>query len=192
MGTSIHRDLIMTTTKTTVRYKTSLTLIEALQRYAQEHRHPINRLLHHIGIPLIIVGFLIFLSFINISFANRWHVSFAWLGAVVAAIVYVRLHTWLGSITAFLLFILTALCSLAYPAPTELSGWLLLACLVVGVLCLSVGHWFEKSKSQPWNQVQQTWIAPLFSVICLLQAMRVAHFVGLDTLCAAIAPPPQA
>ncbi|WP_251365644.1 Mpo1-like protein [Coxiella-like endosymbiont of Rhipicephalus sanguineus] len=62
-------------------------LAKQLPEYRLYHSQKANKIVHYIGIPAVILGFLIALSWISISVAIRWHISFTWI-AVIALLVY--------------------------------------------------------------------------------------------------------
>ena len=65
--------------------------MESLARRLAEYRlyrtHRMNKILHYIGIPLIVLALLIVLSWISLSVAVGWHTSFAWI-SVIALLIY--------------------------------------------------------------------------------------------------------
>ncbi|WP_304985422.1 Mpo1-like protein [Coxiella-like endosymbiont] len=55
---------------------------QKLPEYRLYHNEKANKIAHYIRIPAVILDFLVALSWISISVAIRWHISFTWIAVI--------------------------------------------------------------------------------------------------------------
>ncbi len=139
---------------------------ELLSIYQQEHQSKINRLMHYIGIPAIIFGLFIYLSWVNLDFGTVWKISFSWILLILVAIYYFWLGQYkLATVTTIVLIILLLIAVwVAGPYPTGFGSVLFLIFFFGGWIFLFVGQGMEKSKRALIRSLWQIMIAPLFLI----------------------------
>jgi uncharacterized membrane protein YGL010W len=153
---------------------------EQYAEYQQQHKERVHQITHYIGIPAILLGILILLSWVSISIAAHWHITFAWIGVVLLLVYYYFFNIKISMVMTVFLIILTLLCSwLAYPAPTQLSLILFFILFIGGWLLLFVGHSLEKSKPTFSFHIPTLVMTPLFFVADLLIALKLGKYFDL-------------
>jgi len=136
-------------------------LAEQLATYRQQHTQPTNKIVHYIGIPAILISLLIALSWVSVSIAGYWHITFAWLAVLALLVYYFFLDTKLAAVMTVVLILLTLLCSwIAFPAPTKFSLILFLVLFIGGWVLQFVGHTFEKATPGFLTNASQALVAP--------------------------------
>ena len=156
-------------------------LTEQLIAYRQHHVEKINRINHYISIPAILLSLLILFSWISISIAGHWHITFAWIGVILLLIYYYFLDIKLAVVMTVILIVLTLLCSwIAYPAPTKFSLILFFVLFIGGLLLQFIGHSLEKTKPELLAHLSLLLIAPLFVVIELIIMLKLGKYFGLE------------
>lgn len=138
------------------------TLEQQMAVYAAYHRHPLNRLTHFFGVPLIMFALFIPLSWIGIPVAG----SPVTLAMIIAALVlsyYFLLDAALAlAMTAVVAVLLSAAHWVAGPASTA-AGWtIFVACFAGGWILQIVGHVFEGRRPALMDNLWQVFVAPIF------------------------------
>lgn len=128
------------------------------RKYAEFHRHPVNRLTHQIAVPLIVFHIVAMLSWVTLAAPYGWSLTVAHV--LVAAVVawYLSLDLGLGVLMA----LLYALC---FPLAAVTPRSAVIAMAVVGWLIQLAGHvvWEKRSPAFLTNLLQAL-IGPLFFV----------------------------
>jgi len=153
-------------------------LMNMLTGYAAAHQHPLNIFVHMIGIPTIMLGVLIPLTWVGFEI-NQFHFYLA--DVVVAALVlfYLTLDVLFATVFAIGAYFLTNLAVKlgSYPGNT---GWVIAAaCFFGGYAAQFVGHAVEKSMPVLIKHpIQANLAAPFFTVVELfkLAGLRVGLF----------------
>ena len=136
--------------------------------------------MHYIGIPAIVLGLLIALSWLSVTIAARWDISFAWIGMVILAIYYYFLDIKMAIVMSVILILVTLLCTwIAYPRPTSASLILFLVLFIGGWILQFIGHTFEKTKPAFLANVNSILIAPLYVVAELILALGLGKYFNL-------------
>jgi len=135
-----------------------------LEAYGEDHRHPVNKQLHNICVPLIVVSLIALLwsipvpaAFTGISPALNWGTAFL-LSAVVY---YFILSLWLalGMLPFILLTTAMVIWLESLPQPLWLTAGLLFAVAWAGQF---IGHWFEGARPSFFRDLQFLMIGPLW------------------------------
>lgn len=156
-------------------------LKEQLDQYAVYHESRTNQFTHYIGIPAIILGTLILLSWISVTIAGLWSISFAWVATILTLAYYFRLDIKLASLMTIILVILTLICSwIAFPRPSIGTFIAFIILFVGGWILQFIGHTFEKNKPAFFTSLSQALIAPLYLLVELLKVMKIEKHFGLD------------
>ena len=134
-----------------------------LDSYEEFHTNPTNRILHRIGIPLVVISIMIFFNWFTLSFAQEKSIPLSWVIAASVAGYYLNLNfkkTWLASL---LIIIITWFITLFFGyKPTPFSFYSFLALFIVGWCLLLSGHFIEKNKPAFSENISHLLIGPLF------------------------------
>ena len=156
-------------------------LKQQLSQYISYHQSRTNQFTHYIGIPAIILGTLILLSWISVTIAGRWSISFAWIAIILTLVYYFRLDIKLASLMTIILVILTLICSwIAFPYPTTGTFVVFIILFVGGWILQFIGHTFEKNKPAFFTGLSQALIAPLYLLIEILKILKLGKYFDLD------------
>ena len=144
-------------------------LMSMLTGYAAAHQHPFNVFVHMIGIPVIMLGVLIPLTWIGIEMHDT-RVSLAHVLIIGLFLFYLTLDVLFAvvfGIGAFLLSLLAIKLG-AYPGNT---GWTIAAvCFFGGYAAQFIGHAVEKSVPVlVKHPIQANLAAPFFTVVELVK-----------------------
>ena len=145
--------------------KTEGKLMDMLTGYAAAHQHPFNVFVHLIGIPTIMLGVLIPLTWVNIEI-NGFSFSLAHVVVLAFFLFYLTLDVVFA--VAFLIggYFLEMLAAKlgAYPGNT---GWIIaVAAFFGGYAAQFIGHAVEKSMPVLVNHpIQANLAAPFFTVV---------------------------
>ena len=157
------------------------TLKELLQEYQQEHQNHNNIMAHTVGVPAVLIGALILLSWVSISIASHWHVTFSWVAVIAVLAYYYRLNVKLAIVMTVVLAIITLICSwIGYPKPTTFNVTLFIILFVGGAISLFIGHSFEMSKNSFQSCLSRLLVAPLFLLIQVLETLKLTKYVDLE------------
>jgi uncharacterized membrane protein YGL010W len=148
-------------------------LLDMLRGYAASHQHPFNIGVHLIGIPVIMLGILIPLSWAALEI-NDFRATFAQILVVAMFAFYVTLDRVFASV--FLLFglLLAALAEMLGDIGQPTSGIIAAAAFFGGYLAQFVGHAVEKSAPVILKHpIQANLAAPFFTIV------EIFHIFGL-------------
>jgi uncharacterized membrane protein YGL010W len=153
--------------------KTDTKLMDMLTGYAASHQHPLNVFVHMIGIPTIMLGVLIPLTWVTFA-VNDFYFSLGHVLIVAFFLFYLTLDALFAVvflIGGYFLEMLAARLG-AYPGNT---GWIIAAVAFFGGYAAQfIGHAVEKSMPVlVKHPVQANLAAPFFTVVELF------HIVGL-------------
>lgn len=152
---------------------TNSKLMEMLTGYAASHQHPFNVLVHMIGIPTIMFGVLIPLSWLRLEFP-AFSINLAQITLIVFVAFYFTLDALFAIVFAIVGSILTYFAMKVGTLPLPVSGSIAAACFFGGYALQFVGHAVEKSMPVlVKHPVQAQIAAPFFTVVELFK------FLGL-------------
>ena len=144
-------------------------LMEMLTGYAASHQHPFNVFVHMIGIPTIMLGVLIPLTWVNIG-VNDVYFSLAHLLIIGFFLFYLTLDALFAIVFLVAGYFLEMLAAKlgSYPGST---GWIIAAaCFFGGYAAQFVGHAVEKSMPVlVKHPIQANLAAPFFTVVELFK-----------------------
>jgi uncharacterized membrane protein YGL010W len=147
-------------------------LMEMLTGYAAAHQHPFNVLVHMIGIPTIMFGVLIPLSWLRIDLP-WFSVSLAELTLLGFVAFYLSLDVAFALVFAMFGAGLTVLATRVGLLPIAVSGGIAAACFFGGYLLQFIGHAVEKSMPVlVKHPIQAQLAAPFFTVVELFKVLR--------------------
>ena len=140
-------------------------LMDMLTGYASAHQHPFNVAVHMIGIPTIMLGVFIVLSWLEVGFRG-FIVNGAWIATLVLFVFYLTLD-----VTFSLAFLLIAapvawFATVIGAQPLTTSGAVAAITFFGGYAAQFVGHAVEKSVPVVLKHpVQANLAAPFFTVV---------------------------
>jgi uncharacterized membrane protein YGL010W len=144
-------------------------LMEMLTGYAVAHQHPVNIFVHMIGIPTIMLGVFIPLTWVSFEFGDI-RVSAAHLLLLGFCLFYLTLDVLFAAVFAVGAYLILLLAEKlgAYPGNT---GWTIAAaCFFGGYAAQFIGHAVEKSMPVLIKHpIQANLAAPFFTVVELFK-----------------------
>ena len=140
-------------------------LMEMLIGYAAAHQHPFNVAVHLVGIPTIMLGVLIPLTWASVDI-DGFALTFAQIAVVGFFLFYMSLDVLFAVVFLVLGLALSALAGYLGSFGTITSG-ILAACLFLGgYLAQFIGHYVERSVPVILKHpVQANLAAPFFTVV---------------------------
>lgn len=134
---------------------------QLLAHYAESHRHPSNRLIHYVAVPLIM------LSLLGLIYAL--HPIAAYLFLAASMVYYVRL-SWLFFLVmlAGSALMLVLVYAMGPPRATICAG-----IFVVAWIFQFIGHKIEGRKPSFFEDIQYLWVGPLFVLSHLFQKLGI-------------------
>lgn len=130
--------------------------------YAAYHGHPVNRLTHFFGVPLIMFALFIPLSWVGLS-ASGITITLAMLLALFVLTYYFLLDTSLAIAMTFFTGLLLAIAHwVAFSQPLSFGLTVFAACFVGGWILQLVGHVFEGRRPALVDNLWQIFVAPVF------------------------------
>jgi len=153
-------------------------LMDMLTGYAAAHQHPFNIFVHMIGIPAIMLGVLIPLTWIGFD-VNDFHFYLAHVVMAGFVLFYLTLDVIFAIVFGIGAYFMTSLAVKlgAYPGNT---GWIIAgSCFFGGYIAQFVGHAVERSMPVLLKHpIQANLAAPFFTVVELFKivGLRAALF----------------
>ena len=147
-------------------------LMEMLTGYAASHQHPFNVFVHMLGIPTIMFGVLIPLSWLRLDlpFAS---INLAQIVLIAFVAFYFTLDALFAIVFAILGAALTLLAMQVGTLPLAVSGGIAAGCFFGGYLLQFIGHAVEKSMPVlVKHPIQAQLAAPFFTVVELFKLLR--------------------
>jgi len=151
--------------------KTYGKLMDMLTGYAASHQHPVNIFVHMIGIPTIMLGVLIPLSWVNIDVRG---VSFSLAHLVVFGffLFYLTLDVLFAIVFLVFGFGLTVVAAMIGDLPLGTSAAVAAAMFFGGYAAQFIGHAIERSMPVlVKHPVQANLAAPFFTVVELFKLL---------------------
>lgn len=144
-------------------------LMDMLTEYAASHRHPFNIFVHMIGIPTIMLGILIPLTWVGFE-VGAVRISLAHILILGFFIFYLSLDILFAAVFAVAAFLLLLLAEKLGNYPGSMSWYIAALCLVSGYIGQFIGHAVEKSKPVLIKHpIQAHLAAPFFTVVELFK-----------------------
>ena len=137
-------------------------LAQAIAIYREDHRHPINKVLHYIGTPSVLISIIIFSSWIHLTMPNVFNISVSWFVTLALAIYYSQLDVKFAGVMMAVLIPCTALINLI--SGTWISYFIFGLLFMAGWILQAIGHLIENSKPSFLKKPQMLLIAPLYLI----------------------------
>lgn len=143
--------------------------MEMLVGYAAAHQHPFNIFVHMVGIPVILFGVLIPLSWLSIEI-GAFGITFADVVVVGLFVFYLTLDVVFATVFLAVGLALATLANWVAALPIATSGSIAAACFFGGYVAQFVGHAIEKSMPVlVRHPIQANLAAPFFTVVELFK-----------------------
>lgn len=145
--------------------------ITQARTYAQYHQKKETFYTHLAGIPLIILGLMIFFGFFQLIVPGVLKTTLANIATLILLGYYFMLNWKLALFASPLLFLMLWISHIiSYAGPTRFALWFLVVVLILGVLLQAIGHIIEGKKPAFMDNFTQAFIAPLFLVaeVCFM------------------------
>ena len=157
-------------------------LLDMLTGYAAAHQHPINIAVHLIGIPIIMLGIFIPMTWLNIEIGGI-SLNLAQITVLAMFIFYLTLDTIFALVFLLLAFAVAELAAKlgSYPQSTALI--IAAAAFFGGYIAQFIGHAVEKSMPVLLKHpIQANLAAPFFTIVEVfsLLGLRKSLFVDVQ------------
>ncbi|MEO6028153.1 MAG: Mpo1-like protein, partial [Candidatus Binatia bacterium] len=142
--------------------RTMRTIDEWLDTYGASHQNPVNKLIHRIAVPIIVVDALGFLHMLPTAALASWLPPASWLLIVGTLAFYTRLSP--GLAVGMLMLVLPGMAALD-AGLAALGAWALpalVAVFAVTWIAQFIGHAIEGQKPSFFEDVQFLLIGPLW------------------------------
>ncbi len=140
-------------------------LMHMLTGYAAAHQHPFNVAVHLVGIPVIMLGVFIPLSWFALEIVD-FHVTIAQIAVLGMFLFYLTLDRIFALVFLFCGLLIAALAEMLGGIGQPTSGIIAAAAFFGGYLAQFVGHAIEKSAPVLLRHpVQANLAAPFFTIV---------------------------
>lgn len=140
-------------------------LMDMLTGYAASHQHPFNIFVHMIGIPTIMLGVLIPLSWANMDVGGVT-VSLAHVAMLGFFLFYLTLDKLFAVVFLVIAFLIAQLAGYIAAMPTATAGMIAAVAFFGGYAAQFIGHAIEKSMPVlVKHPIQANLAAPFFTVV---------------------------
>jgi len=144
-------------------------LMDMLTGYAASHQHPFNVFVHMIGIPTIMLGVLIPLTWVGFE-VSGFRIELAHLLLLGFFLFYVTLDVIFAVVFAIASYGLLLLAQKLGATPGNTGWYIAAACFFGGYIAQFVGHAVEKSMPVlVKHPIQANLAAPFFTVVELFK-----------------------
>ena len=148
-------------------------LQEHLTEYGRFHTHRINQRTHYIGIPCIIIGLLLMLSWLKVDITTDFSIPAPWLLVLPTLMYYGFLDYRIAVITAIIVLPITAtIIHYASHGPTHTMLIVSILLFASGWALQYIGHFYEKKQPAFYTNLIHLLIGPLYFIDKLLQKIR--------------------
>ncbi len=145
--------------------KTESKLMDMLIGYAAAHQHPFNIAVHLVGIPTIMLGVFIMLSWASIDMAGIT-VNLAHIAMLVLFGFYFTLDEWFSAVFLLYAIPITYFATIIGADPMASSGLVAAATFFGGFAAQFIGHAVEKSVPVILKHpIQANLAAPFFIIV---------------------------
>ncbi len=140
-------------------------LMDMLTGYAASHQHPFNIFVHMLGIPMIMLGVLIPLTWANVD-VGGYSISLAHVVILVFFGFYMTLDRLFAAVFLIAVFGITVLATNIGTKPIAVSGTIAAIAFFGGYAAQFIGHAVEKSMPVlVRHPMQANLAAPFFTVV---------------------------
>lgn len=140
-------------------------LLDILTEYAASHRHPVNVAVHMVGIPAIMFGVLVALSWFTIG-VDGFSMNLAWLLVLVFFAFYLTLDLVFALVFLAVAALMTFAATQVGDLPFKTSGSVAALTFVGGYAAQFIGHAIEKRPPVLLKHpVQAQVAAPFFTIV---------------------------
>ena len=139
--------------------------MEMLSGYAAAHQHPVNIVVHLVGIPLIMLGVFIVLSWVDVQI-EAFSFNLAQFAVVCLFLFYLTLDRLFAFVFLLVAWPVAMLAWWIGQLPTATSGTIAAVLFFGGYFAQFIGHAIEKSAPVILRHpVQANLAAPFFTIV---------------------------
>tara|TARA_B110000879_G_C11029076_1_gene454092 strand:+ start:150 stop:707 length:558 start_codon:yes stop_codon:yes gene_type:complete len=143
----------------------STNFIQVAKDYATYHTHHTTKIIHAVGLILIIFSMQIFFGFVQISMPNVFSTDLAWLLSLILLGYYAKLQWRLTLLVAPVFYFLNYAATLiSSNGPTGGATETCFLLLLFGIIAQFIGHAYEKKRPPMKQNLTQLFLSPLFLV----------------------------
>lgn len=136
--------------------------IDCAEGYAVYRQNSKTRILHALGIPLLIFSLMLLFGFVKVIIPGVLATSLATVSTLVLILYYFRLHWRLTLVATPLLAILLFLAHLfSHQGPTRVALWVFALSFVLALILLVVGYFLEDKRLSTHKSCCLVPISPL-------------------------------
>lgn len=140
-------------------------LMDMLTGYAASHQHPVNIFVHMIGIPTIMLGVLIPLTWVGVDVGGIWF-NLAHVAIIGFFVFYLTLDRLFAIVFLLFALLIGQLAVFIGEQPLAISGSIAAAAFLGGYAAQFIGHAVEKSMPVlVKHPIQANLAAPFFTVV---------------------------
>ena len=140
-------------------------LPECFSQYEYYHQHKMNRWLHIVGVPCVVIALMLFFGWIRLDFFSYLNMRVSWLMIMAALIYYMMIDSKAAAIMAVVYCLLnTCVGYIVGGRPTWASFSFLVVLLVGGGLMLLIGQALEKKQPVLQGRFLSMLVMPIFVV----------------------------
>lgn len=167
--------------------------MDMLTGYAAAHQHPVNITVHLIGIPIIMFGAFIVLSWVDVEIES-FGLNLAQLAVIGMFLFYLTLDGVFALVFLLAAIPIAWLATWTGQAPIAISGPIAAAAFFGGYIAQFIGHAIEKSAPVILKHpIQANLAAPFFTIVELfkLAGLRESLFDDVQRRVAELRETPQ-
>jgi uncharacterized membrane protein YGL010W len=139
--------------------------MEMLTGYAAAHQHPVNIAVHLVGIPIIMLGVFIVLSWVDVQ-VESFSFDLTQLAVVCMFLFYLTLDRLFAMVFLLVALPVVLLAAWIGDLPTALSGTIAAVLFFGGYIAQFIGHAVEKSAPVILKHpIQANLAAPFFTIV---------------------------
>ena len=148
--------------------------------YSQFHQSQANKILHMIGIPMIIASLLMMSNWFSISFLTHGSLQVSWILMIGLSLYYFQIDKKVA-LVMFSLFIAFNLVMIliAWPMQTKTKIITAITLFIIGWILNFLGHALEGKKPAFLHNLMQTLIAPIFIAQEIAELFHI-HLFDID------------
>ena len=132
---------------------------------------PIAKLCCRVGIVVMVFGLFILLSWVNLNFAHKWSINFAWICFIALMIYYFFINVKIAAVSTVIMFFFTLIATLVGGhQPSGFGMTLFLIFFFGGIAAILIGHYvIDKKQGLLMSNFQECLVTPMFVIVEGLQ-----------------------
>ena len=153
-------------------------LNDYLTFYQQHHQKKATKITHFFGIPMVMIGLLIGLQWLQLTLGGKYAVNLNVIFVVATLVFYAYLDIAFAGVMFAIILIPMILIYLITPISPTLHSMIAFAVFFIGGWILQfMGHAFEGKRPAFTDNLLQLIIAPLFLIVELMESKFAEKFM---------------